>query len=267
MAVVKADAYGHGAAAVAERPGRRGRVARRRPGRGGSASCGRPASTRRSWCCRSSRREPNATPWPAALTPSLYTRARTGAAPAAAGRGTAIDVHVKVDTGMHRVGVWPARRSTAAFVRRVIAARVRPGRAVDASSLDPRKTPTRRRISSTDVPDDGRGGSGGRASTRSCSTPRTPRARSCIRRPGSTWSASASGSTASNPRPGVGADLRAATGAQLALDRHDGEASACGRADIATGTGTTWSATRGSPPCRWATRTGTLGRCPREPTS
>ncbi len=59
------------------------------------------------------------------LTPTLYSDAglgrlaqaisRAGSAP---GPGAAVDVHVKVDTGMHRVGVWPPQE-TAAFVGRV----------------------------------------------------------------------------------------------------------------------------------------------------
>ena len=40
------------------------------------------------------------------LTPALYTDAGLHRL-AAAARGAAIGVHVKVDTGMHRVGVWP----------------------------------------------------------------------------------------------------------------------------------------------------------------
>jgi alanine racemase len=40
------------------------------------------------------------------LTPTLYTDAALHRL-AAAARGSAIGVHVKIDTGMHRVGVWP----------------------------------------------------------------------------------------------------------------------------------------------------------------
>lgn len=54
------------------------------------------------------------------LTTSLYTRdGLTRLAEAAEGR--AIRVHVKVDTGMHRVGVWPPAEA-AAFVDRVAGA-------------------------------------------------------------------------------------------------------------------------------------------------
>jgi alanine racemase len=53
------------------------------------------------------------------LTPTLYTAAGLERL-AAAARGKAA-VHVKVDTGMHRVGVWPPE-DTSAFVERVHAA-------------------------------------------------------------------------------------------------------------------------------------------------
>jgi alanine racemase len=55
----------------------------------------------------------------ASLTPSLYSNdALARLAAAAAGRP--VSVHVKVDTGMHRVGVYPPR-DTVAFVDRVAA--------------------------------------------------------------------------------------------------------------------------------------------------
>lgn len=56
------------------------------------------------------------------LSASLYSEdglARLAEAAGAAGRP--VGVHVKVDTGMHRVGVWPPA-AAAAFARRVIAA-------------------------------------------------------------------------------------------------------------------------------------------------
>ena len=54
------------------------------------------------------------------LTPSLYSEAGLrGLAAAAAGRR--VGVHVKVDTGMHRVGVWPPA-ATVAFVEGLAAA-------------------------------------------------------------------------------------------------------------------------------------------------
>lgn len=46
----------------------------------------------------------------AGLTPTLYTDAgleRLAEAARARGRGPAVRVHVKLDTGMHRVGLWP----------------------------------------------------------------------------------------------------------------------------------------------------------------
>ena len=59
----------------------------------------------------------------AGLTPSLYTDAGwVRLAEAVAGR--AVGVHVKVDTGMHRVGVYPPE-ATAGFVDRVVASGLR----------------------------------------------------------------------------------------------------------------------------------------------
>lgn len=57
----------------------------------------------------------------ASLTPTLYTEdGLARLARAAGGAGLSIGVHVKVDTGMHRVGLPPEH--AAAFVRRVVAA-------------------------------------------------------------------------------------------------------------------------------------------------
>jgi alanine racemase len=59
----------------------------------------------------------------AGLTPTLYTpEGLARVAKAASGRSVA--VHVKVDTGMHRVGVYPPE-ATAAFLERVAAAGLR----------------------------------------------------------------------------------------------------------------------------------------------
>ena len=59
----------------------------------------------------------------AGLTPSLYSDAgSTRLAQAAAGRE--VGVHVKIDTGMHRVGVYPPE-ATPGFVERVAAANLR----------------------------------------------------------------------------------------------------------------------------------------------
>ncbi len=57
------------------------------------------------------------------LTPTLYTAEGLTRMAAAAGSQDA-DVHVKVDTGMHRVGVYPPE-STAAYLDRVAAAGLR----------------------------------------------------------------------------------------------------------------------------------------------
>ena len=108
LAVVKANAYGHGAvpgrAAPRSRPARRGSASRASRK---ECSCATPASLRRSCCSRSPRR---ARPrwWSAhGLTPVVYTVAGIDAlakAVADSGRATPLAVHLKVDTGMHRVG-------------------------------------------------------------------------------------------------------------------------------------------------------------------
>ena len=58
----------------------------------------------------------------AGLTPSVYTaEGLVGAAEAAGAIGRRVDVHLKVDTGMHRVGVWPPAAAVA-FARRILEA-------------------------------------------------------------------------------------------------------------------------------------------------
>ena len=63
------------------------------------------------------------------LTPSLYSREGL-ARLAAAARGP-VDVHVKVDTGMHRVGVWPPE-DLVAYLRAVSRGRAAGRRHLDA---------------------------------------------------------------------------------------------------------------------------------------
>ena len=130
MAVVKANGYGHG--------GGRGRRARRsRPARPGAAS--------RWWRRRSSSATagieapilvlsefpPGAEAVALArrLTPVLYSRGGLARVAAAGARCAA--VHVKVDTGMHRVGVWPPE-DLPAFLSEVAAAGLRDRGDLDA---------------------------------------------------------------------------------------------------------------------------------------
>ena len=107
-AVVKADAYGHGAAPVA------------RAALEAGAAWLAVATVEEGVELRQAGVEAPvlvlAEPPPAAmdevvrrrLTPALYSRAGVAAAGAAAARaGTVLDAHVKVDTGMHRVGADP----------------------------------------------------------------------------------------------------------------------------------------------------------------
>ena len=117
MAVVKADAYGHGDAAVARAALEGGAtwlgVALVEEGVGlRDAGIDAPILVL-SELPPGSERDAVA----AGLTPSLYTEAGLADLRAAAPAGTA--VHVKVDTGMHRVGVYPPD-ATSGFVGRVV---------------------------------------------------------------------------------------------------------------------------------------------------
>ena len=119
MAVVKADAYGHGAAPVA-----RAALA------AGATWCG-VALVEEGLELRAAGIEApilvlsefppgsEAVALAHRLTPSLYSSAGL-ARLATASRGS-VGVHVKVDTGMHRVGVWPPGQLVA-FLREVAAA-------------------------------------------------------------------------------------------------------------------------------------------------
>src|SRR6186713_1277867 len=107
IAVVKADAYGHGAPEVARRLAAEGvrrfavahsgeGIALRRAGIGGEILV-------------LSRAEPYELPELRAygLTPSLYDLAQAEAMAAAASGGPRLPVHVELDTGMGRAGIRP----------------------------------------------------------------------------------------------------------------------------------------------------------------
>jgi alanine racemase len=121
MAVVKANAYGHGDVAVA-----------RAAVEGGASWLG-VALVEEGLRLRAAGIEtpilvlsefpPGAevSALDAGLTPSLYSPQGLQGLAAAAGARHNVGVHVKVDTGMHRVGVWPPE-ATVAFVEEVTAA-------------------------------------------------------------------------------------------------------------------------------------------------
>jgi alanine racemase len=122
MAVVKADAYGHGDAAVARAALEGGAtwlgVALVEEGFGmRDAGIDAPILVLSEFPPGS---EGDAVT--AGLTPTLYTEAGLASLRAAAPAGTA--VHVKVDTGMHRVGVYPPDAASG-FVGKVVAAGLR----------------------------------------------------------------------------------------------------------------------------------------------
>ncbi|HEX9123148.1 MAG TPA: alanine racemase [Actinomycetota bacterium] len=57
-----------------------------------------------------------------ALTPTVYSEAGlAGVAEAASAMGRPVGVHLKIDTGMHRVGLWPPAEAPA-FARRIVEA-------------------------------------------------------------------------------------------------------------------------------------------------
>jgi alanine racemase len=116
MAVVKADAYGHGAAPVAQAALDAGAswlgvalveegIALREAGIDAPILVTSEVPAGAEAITIASR-----------LTPVLYSGAGLDRM-ASAARGSAVPVHVKVDTGMHRVGVWPPDATPAFAVR------------------------------------------------------------------------------------------------------------------------------------------------------
>jgi alanine racemase len=123
MAVVKADAYGHGDVAVARAAIEAGAawvgVALVEEGVGlREAGIEAPILVLSEFPPGS-----EAVALDAGLTPSLYSEGGLERLSTAA-RGREVGVHVKVDTGMHRVGVYPPE-ATRAFVERVIVSGMR----------------------------------------------------------------------------------------------------------------------------------------------
>ena len=120
MAVVKANAYGHGDVAVSAAALDAGAtwlgVALVEEG----TALRRAGLDARILVLSEPPRGSEKAVWAADLTPTVYTdeglRRLAAAAPAAGGA-----VHVKVDTGMHRVGVWPPE-ATPGFLRSVAGA-------------------------------------------------------------------------------------------------------------------------------------------------
>ncbi|HEX6230546.1 MAG TPA: alanine racemase [Actinomycetota bacterium] len=122
LAVVKADAYGHGDAAVAraalEAGASRIGVALVEEGFGLRDRGIEAPILVLSEFPRGAEKEALA----AGLTPSLYTEeGLLGLSEAAAAVGGRVAVHLKVDTGMHRVGLWPPEAAPA-FARRIVEA-------------------------------------------------------------------------------------------------------------------------------------------------
>ena len=199
----------------------------------------------------------------AGLTPSLYSEAALERlAVAAAGRH--VGVHVKVDTGMHRVGVYPPE-ATKGFVERRFLRRPAPGGVVDPFRQLLRGREDHARAAG-DLPGDRRGRAVGGAYDRRCSTRRTAAPPSCTRRPTSTSSGPASRSTARSPLPASPTAWGCARRSRGV--RRSARPSGCPPGNACrTDTDTSWSAMRTSPRCRSATPTATLACCRAGPTS
>lgn len=122
LAVVKADGYGHGAAEVAraalEAGASRIGVALVEEGLGLRDRGVAAPILVLSELPRGSEKEALA----AGLTPSVYTEeGLRGLGEAAGATGRPVGVHLKVDTGMHRVGLWPPEAAPA-FARAIVEA-------------------------------------------------------------------------------------------------------------------------------------------------
>jgi alanine racemase len=120
MAVVKADGYGHGDVAVARAALDAGAtwlgVALVEEGLGLREGGIQAPILVLSEFPRGSEKEALAN----GLTPTLYTSEGVSALAEAAGSvGRPVGVHVKLDTGMHRVGLWPPEQAPG-FCRRVV---------------------------------------------------------------------------------------------------------------------------------------------------
>ena len=175
---------------------------RRRARRGGLAAARRRRSKRPSWCCRSSHPAPRTAALDAGLTPSLYSDGGLAIGWPRPRPGRDVGVHVKVDTGMHRVGRVPARGDAGVRRPRCVGAGLRLERAVDALRQLHRRTrrprwcswrPSRRSSRTCGRP----------GIDPACSTPRTAAPRSCTRSPTSTWSAPGIAIYGVEPAPGV----------------------------------------------------------------
>ena len=184
-----------------------GGAGRRRRGAGvalveEAATSGGPASTRRSSCWRSRRRTSSARSRGGTYGPSCTRRRPSPGSPPPPARLVGCRVHLKVDTGMHRVGAAPvdalalARRIAAIAVTRARGGHDPPRRGRRARRPVHRRsswTPSTR-CSPRYAPT---------GSTRRSSTPPTRPAPSPTRAPGTPSCAPGSPSTASSPGPAL----------------------------------------------------------------
>jgi alanine racemase len=202
MAVVKADAYGHGDVPVARAALEAGAtwlgVALVEEGVGlREAGIDAPILVFSEFPSGSEKEA-----LAADLTPTLYTdHGLTALADAARSTGRTARVHVKLDTGMHRVGLWPPE-AAAGYCHAVVYAGLElEGLWTHFASSESDEAATLRQLERLLGAAEALRAEGTRPG--SC-TPRTAGRRSCTRRRTWTWSARAPRSTGWPPGPAWG---------------------------------------------------------------
>ena len=262
MAVVKADGYGHGALEVARAALEAGAswvgvalveegIALRRAGIAAPILVLSECPSGAEGAALDAR-----------LSPSLHTEGGlTRLAEAAQGRS--VGVHVKVDTGMHRAGVWPPE-DVAGFVGRVVAA----GLTLDglwthlaASAEDQAATEAQLGLFAAAV-------ERVRAEGFEPSLLHAANTGGVMLHPASHLDLvrTGIGIYGLEPAVGVGSDLGSGRHSPGGRSSRASSPSPPGNASR-MGSAIGWTATRWSPPCRSGTRTDTLGGCRRARTS
>ncbi len=257
MAVVKADAYGHGDVAVARAALEAGAawigVALVEEGlRLRDAGIDAPILVLSEFPPGS-----ETVALGAGLTPSLYSDGALRRLAAAAG-GRDVGVHVKIDTGMHRAGVYPPE-ATPPFVERLIAAGLRLEALWThfASSAEDEKTTLLQLERFLATVEDVRAAGVEPTLLHAANSARHDPVSGDPSRPGPNGDRDLRAGAGSGCRRRAGAPSGARRGAPRSSGRRGCPRGNASRTDTATG----WIATRTWRPCRWATPTATLTSC------